>query len=266
MLLGLCASISEIKEVKALGFDFIEPVLLSLETVGNAELKKMADEIRELAFFPLCFNCLFPASIPLLGEDANHNRIQEYLNNVFPKAAALGGKTVVFGSGGARRRPDDLAPERAFEQLVAVTRILGDVAAKNGITIAIEPLQPGDTNMITSLSQGRNLVPAVNHSSVRLLADNYHMANSNDSVDELAQNIDLLCHIHVASVLSGDPSVRNLPDEEDTYKTEPFIHALRKTGYRGTISLECLPAKNSREKEEAQRVMRHWLTKKADSI
>lgn len=48
---------------------------------------------------------------------------------------------------------------------------LGDVAAKYGITVVVEPLQTKETNLINTVAEGIEIVKKVDRPNVKCLAD-----------------------------------------------------------------------------------------------
>lgn len=258
MEIGIGLPMSERRKIEKIGFDYIEAPLFPLQELEDSAFDSMRQEVREGRCRPLCFNGMFPGNLPLLGPMSSQKKIGAYLDLVLSRAAVLGAELIVFGSGTARRRPEDMEPSEAFERLAERTRFIGDKAAAYGLTVAIEPLQPLDCNMITSLRQGLELVRAVGHPAVWLLADNYHMAGSGDSFQDLAACMPWLRHVHVAAAKPGDPSVRYYPDSCDAYDTAAFIHALLGNGYTGRVSLECLPASREEEMTAALQALRNW--------
>ena len=138
---------------------------------------------------------------------------------------------VVFGSGRSRRRPEEMPYGDAFRRLIEITRLIGDIAGQYGITIVIEPLNRGETNMINSVAEGACLAAAVNHPQVKLLADYYHIAVEGHAPEDLAR-LGGIAHCHIAT-LEG----RRAPQEaEEGFKA--LFAAMKQTGYEGLISVE----------------------------
>src|SRR5690606_6399534 len=90
-------------------------------------------------------------------------------------------------SGGARSYPENLSKEKAVEQIVEFLKIVAPYAEKNGITIVIEPLNKKESNIINSVAEGADFVQKINHPSIQLLADFYHMDEDNESLAEIVK-------------------------------------------------------------------------------
>src|SRR5690606_25425504 len=134
-------------------------------------------------------------NIRLTGQEVDVGKIKEYLDGAFNRVSQLGAKTVVFGSGGPRKIPEGWDKEKAWEQLKDVAKITGDIAGKYDITIAMEPLNKGETNILNSVSEGYRFVQEVDHPNVKLLADFYHMRKESENLSVLKSVASQLVHL-----------------------------------------------------------------------
>ena len=82
-------------------------------------------------------NNFFPGRIRLTGPDVDEQAVRAYYAKALERAATLGVKSIVFGSAGAKRVPEGFDMDRAYQQVVQVTRETGEAAAKYGITIVL---------------------------------------------------------------------------------------------------------------------------------
>ena len=228
MKIGLCAPADRAAEVKALGFDYLEVNATEIGQMTPEAYARRAAEIKALGIPVLSANCFCPASLNLYG---SRDSLAAWLQRVMPRLAGLGVKTVVFGSGGARNKPDRIPYAVAFRSLVQAVRLMGDSAAACGITIAVEPLYGTETNMITCLAEGAALAAAAEHPNVSLLADAFHMVRGAEDPREIARAGGVR-HVHVA-LKDG----RRWPVEADAY-LPAFMAALKASGYDGCVSVE----------------------------
>ena len=231
MKIGFCAKLDRINEVAAAGFDYIEPPVSAAAAWTEEEFEKYLDAAKNAPIPVPSFNVLFPGDIALLGPDADEQTITRYLHGAFARVRKLGGKVVVFGSGRSRKRPETVTYADAFRRLTEIARLIGEIAAQYGLTIVIEPLNRGETNMINSVAEGACLAAAANHPSVKLLADYYHVAVEGHAPEDLAR-VGGIAHCHIAT-LNG----RRAPLEADEgFKT--MFAAMKQTSYDGLISVE----------------------------
>ena len=232
MKIGICTSVDMLSAAKAMGFDYAE---LNLSAVADMEAAAFADVCAavEASGLPVeAMNVLFPGYIKLVGAAADAAATAAYLARAFARAAALGVQVVVFGSGGARRQPEDVSAAETREALRAAAQMIGEAAKPHGITVVIEPLNTGETNTINSVADGAALMREVGHSNVGLLADFYHMSVENEPMSNIAE-AGVLMHTHIAR---GEGRTYPKTREEDGYAG--FFGALKGIGFAGRMSIE----------------------------
>ncbi len=229
--IGFCANTDRLTEIRAAGYDYIEPPVSATAAMSEEEFRQVGEKLRESGLPALSFNVLFPGSMVLLENSEKTDSLDGYLSLAFSRVRELGGRVVVFGSGKSRTRPESLSYDEAFRRLVKVTRRIGEWADRFGIQVAIEPLNRGETNMICSVAEGACLRGAVNHPAVGLLADFYHIAVERQPPEDLAR-VGGIQHAHIAT-LEG----RRAPVAEEPGFRE-MLGAMKKSGYQGMISVE----------------------------
>jgi sugar phosphate isomerase/epimerase len=148
----------------------------------------------------------------------------------------------VFGSGGSRRIPDGFEKEKARAQFIQLNRRLGTLAEKYAVTIVLEPLNYGETNLLNTVEEGLAMAIEVNHPQVKLLADIFHMLRNSEPPDGIVKAGEWLKHVHIA-----EKEKRTAPGVAgDDFR--PYFQALRKIHYRGRIAIEAF-AWGDKEKE-----------------
>lgn len=235
MKLGICAQPDTWTQPPA-GLDFIEGHVQSMLTprAGEAEFAPHREAIAAAPVPMTAANCFLPGSLPCTGDAVDTAALDTYVTTVMTRAQQVGIETIVFGSGGSRRVPEGFDYDAAIDQIVGHLKRWGPIATAAGITIAVEPLNRDDCNIITSVAEGAAVVRRVSHPAVRLLADTYHMALDDDPPSALADAAELIGHVHV-SELEGRtaPGVHG----EDL---RPYLAPLKAVGYAGGVSMECL--------------------------
>ncbi len=236
MRFGVCAPPDQTAAYLDAGIDYIEwPMSRTVGEMDDAAFDELVALAGSLPVRPEAWNIMLPATLKVVGPDADHVAMRAYLERAFARAARLGGEVVVLGSGGARTIPEGWSPDDAARQLDDAARIAGEVATTHGLTIAIEPLRRAETNLINSVAEGIAVAERVAMPSVRVLSDLYHVMEEGESLADTAGAGALLAHAHVA-----EPESRHTPvpgAHEETYAA--FFEALRGAGYDGRVSLEC---------------------------
>ncbi|HOT91826.1 MAG TPA: sugar phosphate isomerase/epimerase family protein [Anaerolineae bacterium] len=235
MKLGVCADPNAAPVLAAAGFEFLElHVQNHLKTTVEDEaafLQELA-RIRASALPCVVANCFLPANLRVTGPDINRNALAAYAEVVFERAAQAGIDTIVFGSGGARRVPDDFERGIAWQQLVEFGDLIGPLAQRYNIVVVVEPLNQRECNILTGVAECGRYVEAVDHPNVRLLVDAYHWLLDDNDADAIVTYGPLLHHVHIATATS-----RRAPGIEACDFT-PFFRALKASGYEGRISIE----------------------------
>ena len=232
MRFGCCAGAESAGQLAAAGFDYIELALAPIAALPQAEFDALAGRLAGAQINVEAFNIFFPGTLRLTGDNADLAAAETYAAGAFARVARLGGKTIVFGSGGARRVPEGFPMDKAFGQLVEMLRRIAPLAAQHGITIAIEPLNRGECNIINSVAEGLALTRAVDRPAIRLLADYYHMAVEHEAPAILLEAAPYLQHVHFAK-----PEDRSFPAAvEEAWL--PFYAHLKAAKYDLRLSIE----------------------------
>lgn len=233
MKFGVCARIEEANVLRAAGCDFMECTVVSLRPEESDEA--VSELLQQFSDSPLpveVFNVMLPGDLKVVGEEVDEERIRRYIDKAMERVKRVGGQTVVFGSGRSRRLPDGFARERGEEQLVRYLNLVADAADPLGLTIAIEPLNTGECNMITSVPEAARYAAWVNRPSIKVLADFYHMAVENEPLEHIVEQRGLLRHVHVAD--DG-----RLAPGTGQYPYDAFADCIQRAGYDDRISIEC---------------------------
>ncbi len=232
---GFCcpADIEKVKLVKEAGYDYCEVAVVFLMELSDDEFEVFAKEYKELWGKSYSHAGLFPGSVPVAGPDFDKEKITEYLNVAFKRVKTLGGKYVVFGSGAARKIPEDYPMDKAIEQLVWTARESGRIALENDAIIVMEHLRKGECNTLNTLTETYDFVKKVNHPGVKLLADYYHMVQEGEGQELIRKFSDEIEHVHIA-----EPVNRTAPKLTDDFDYKQFFEMLDEMGYKGGVSIE----------------------------
>ena len=233
MKIGVCTGFENLEKAAAFGFDYIEVGVGSVAGLSEEEFEDLKKKLEGAPIGVEAANVMLPGSIRLTGDEADHETMRRYLEGAYARLSAIGCRTVVFGSGGARRIPDGFDREKAMDQLFAASVIIAETAAKYGVTIALEPLNRKECNVINSVSEGGELVEKVRDPAFRLLADYYHIGMDGEDFGGMRRYGRYLRHTHIAH-----PTVRSVPARGDGGGYEEFFGVLKEVGYGERVSIE----------------------------
>ena len=231
---AVCGKLSDYPAVAGAGYDYVELTVGDFLVPGknDSAFQVNLEQLKHLnAKIISCVNFI-PANLRITGTETVHDEILAWAETAFRRAQIAGIPHIVFGSGGARRIPEGFDKQEATRQFIDLCKRMAPIAQKYGITVVIEPLNKGETNMINSLAEGAAIVNAVNHPNIRLLCDIYHMLRENEPAGEIVKYGDLLRHCHIA-----EKETRSAPGTVgDDFK--PYFGALKQIKYSGCISIE----------------------------
>lgn len=159
----------------------------------------------------------------------------ERLHALIDLAAALDAPTVTIGSFRGRPEPETLLFAR--EQLHKLLMRAAEHAQRAGVSLALEPLNRYETDLIHSAWQGLEFLAGTGDSSLGLLLDCFHMNIEEADIREAIQQTmgaNRLFHIHLADSNRLSPG-------QGHFDFPGLINALSSTGYSGWLSAEHLP-------------------------
>jgi sugar phosphate isomerase/epimerase len=230
---GYCVNLDRLEAVQGLGFDYLEVPAQAIAALSEDEYAALRQRVAALEVPVRAANVFLPGSLKVTGPEADPAKQVEYVRKCLDRLAGLGVRTLVFGSGGARRVPDGFSRDEATKQIVTFGKMAAQEAASRNITIVLEPLRSQESNIVNTAGEGLKIVRAVNHPNFRILVDFYHLAEEKEDPAVLLEAGDLLKHVHVAN-----PAGRVFPMKADEAAYAPFFANLRKIGYAGGVSVE----------------------------
>jgi D-psicose/D-tagatose/L-ribulose 3-epimerase len=236
MQFGICTTVENSPAVKAAGWDFVEERvdLLLQGLLSDSEWKGV--ERAKTSVLPIrAANVLVPAALKITGPNANIDRLRDYMKNVTARAAGIGIKTLVFGSGGARNVPDGFDRDRARMQIIEFLKMIAPLVQARNIMLVIEHLNHRECNIINSVEEAIVYVRELNHPNIKCLIDSYHFWMDNENLNTIAPAAKSIMHVHVA-----DKDGRVAPGLSGTADYRPFFAPLKRAGYDGLISVEAL--------------------------
>lgn len=214
------------------GYDYVELSMNHLMRLSSAERERVLAPVRDSGLPCDACNNFLPASIRLTGPDADQAAALEYARKALELARSLGMAIVVFGSGKARNPPEGYSLELARDQLVSFARALDPIAADNGITIAMEHLNRGESDILTSFADMVRFVRETDRPRIRVLLDTFHLELEKEPLEAVLQGKELLVHTHTAR-LAG----RTWP-QMSSPQLRGIFSALSDLGYDGRMSVE----------------------------
>jgi sugar phosphate isomerase/epimerase len=233
--IGISTSIINNNILKTAGYSFVEENARGFLVPNEPEsVFKQKLALLKASELPIeACNTFLPGELKCVGPAPAYEEIIKFGETSFRRAQLAGIKTIVFGSGGARRIPEGFPAGEAKIQFISLCKQLAAAASKYDVVISLEPLNTRECNFINSLAEGADIVQAVDHESFKLLADIYHMLMENESPLNIIKYGDLLYHTHIA-----EKTGRSAPGVHKEDFT-PYFKALKQANYKGRMTIEC---------------------------
>lgn len=207
---------------------------LSPRSVSEEQFQNNLTAFKALKTNLYAVNIFIPGDMKVVGPDVKEEVILSYVEEVFKRCRAANVNLVIWGSGGARRVPDNFDRSKARHQFVSIAKKISVVAKKYNVVLALENLNSTETNFITTLQGAFDMVKEVNHPNFRLCADIYHMLKEGEKPNVIARTKKYLVHCDIAEKEGRTPPGTKGED------FSAYLKALKEIDYTGKIIMECL--------------------------
>ena len=234
MRFGICTDAKNLEYIKSIGYDYVEFKLSNIAAMGDEEFNAVLADVKRTETYAETFNVSFPPELDMVC-NVDLNAIRTYCEKAFERAARLGGKIVVVGSGKTRKIPEGYDVSEAEKNFCNALYVIANIAKKYNLLLAIEPLSRNDTNYINTLADGARICEKVNADNVRLLADLYHIYMNGEDLNDIRKYGKHIVHVHLARRNED----RGAPTMTDVYSIREVTDALRDIGYDSRITVEC---------------------------
>jgi sugar phosphate isomerase/epimerase len=250
--IGWCMNIEQAELLAEQGLDYMECPLSALQLEDEEAFAQKLSLYLESPLKVHATNIFVPSGMMLVGAQRNIERIRRYVHKAGEAASLIGVKVAVLGSGKARMIPDGWERPQAEEQILECLEIIAEEWKGTGITLALEPLNRKESNIINSVAEAVQLAQQINSPIVRVLADFYHMDEENEPLETILEHKDWIAHIHIADTGRLAPGTGSYPYDR-------FTEVLREISYNGMVSAECAWPESSQELEDSIAFMKQMI-------
>lgn len=194
---------------------------------------KMAEE-RGLRFVSLCApSMMWQYHYAIPGKDRMEKAIGYYSNGV-RAAAELGCKVISINAGWGYWDEDPAETEK--RSMETVSRV-ADVALEFGITLALETLQPMETNILLNLKQAKSYYERLGHPAVKMMTDVVALSVAGETVEQWFRAFGKdLVHCHL---IDGAPSGHQVQGDGEL-PLESILRTFEENEYSGYLTMELM--------------------------
>ena len=217
-----------------MGANGVELITTEPASLDIATLKALLD-INQLQVAAIASGGMaFAAKLTLLNPDTQAAALaRQRLDELIALASAVHAPVITVGSFRGRSLGDT---QRSLVELARILYQAGDRAAAAGVSIALEPLNRFEGDLLNNVAQGLAFLNELDHTSVGLLVDTFHVNIEESSWTEpfrQAMAAGKLFHIHL-----GDNN--RLPPGKGLIDFDAILRTLKEIGYTGWLSAELL--------------------------
>lgn len=225
--------------IREVGYDGIElapftlaPLITDVTPARRKEIRRQA-EANGLTICGLHWLLAKTQGLHLTTFDAAvREKTANYLMELGKACADFGGSILVFGSPAQRSLERGIEKPTAMQHAAEVFKKAMPVLADRGVTIAMEPLTPKETDFINTCAEAEELIALVNHPNFRLHQDVKAMLSESTPIPELIDHHKAhTAHFHV-----NDDNLLGPGMGRTDY--HPIFEALLKSKYSGWVSVE----------------------------
>ncbi|PCJ98723.1 MAG: sugar phosphate isomerase [Flavobacteriaceae bacterium] len=225
-------SVSLFPKIKEMGYDVVEIPIEDPALINGKEVKAALDQhgLKAVA-------CgAFGPTRDLTNEDAKiHENCFQYIQDSFELCNEWDTTFLAGPMYSAVGKARMVSPEqRKIEWNRAVTNIykVCEMAKSQGLSVALEPLNRFESDMINTAEDVMRLIKEVNHESAKVLLDGFHMAIEETNLEKAILTAgDKLIHVQVSENYRGTPGTGQTPWND-------FKSGLEKINYEGAMSIE----------------------------
>ena len=226
------ASTKWFRTFKQWGFDAVEIAIDDPATIDPALIRAELDK----AALACCSVCgAFGPDRDLRGTPEAQANSTSYLMALIDQAVVLGAPVVagpVYSAVGRRNAEEPAAYKQQWKTVVKNLKPICKHAAKQGVTIAVEPLNRFETDFINTVDQALELVGDVGSPALKIHLDTFHMnIEEKCQADAIKKAGKLLAHFHACGSDRGTPG-------NDHICWESIAKALKQVRYDGGVVIE----------------------------
>jgi D-psicose/D-tagatose/L-ribulose 3-epimerase len=225
-------SVALAKKAKKIGYDLLEIPVEDPAAFNADKVKAMLDE----AGIGAVVCGAFGPSRDLTSDNPKYRKeCLQYIRQTLPLCEKWGSKVIAgpaYSAVGKHRKVSPAQKKKEWDLAVKGLREAGKMAADYGVTLALEPLNRFETDLINTCAQAVQLCKDIGMKSVGIHLDTFHMNIEEKcvySAVKLAGN--RLAHCHACENDRGAPGTGNVHWKE-------WAKALKEIKYDGAVVIE----------------------------
>ena len=181
----------------------------------------------------------------------------EYLAELARLCSDVNGTIMVLGSPLQRNLLPGVSHDQAMEYAAEVVKMAAPTFEEHGVTLALEPLGPGEGDFLNTAELGIELAKMIDSSAVKLHLDVKAMSTESKAIpDIIRDSAPWMAHFHANDANLLGPGMGEID-------FVPIFAALKEVDYQGWVSVEVFDYEPGVEKicQESMSYMQQCLEK-----
>ncbi|MBO9151804.1 sugar phosphate isomerase/epimerase family protein [Chitinophaga sp. GCM10012297] len=226
------ATVALFPKIRAMGYEAVEIPVEYPEQIDARTVKKA---LEDNGLEPVVCGAFGPTRDLTNDDPAVHENCFAYIRQCFDLCNAWGAGFVAGPMYSAVGKARMVPPEQRKKEWQLAVHNLRKVcveAQSAGLSIAIEPLNRFESDLVNTAEDVKRLVTEIDHPSAGILLDGFHMSIEEKSMEEAIVTAgDRLLHVQVSENYRGVPGTGQTP-------WNSLRRGLERTGYKGVVSIE----------------------------
>lgn len=219
-----------LRDIKATGFDGVEIPVFEGKPDDYRRLGELLDSI---GLERTAVSAMGDPAMNLIADASARKAGVDYMRWAIDCSAALGAR---FLSGPLHSTLGHFSGEgptrEELSRSVASQRIIGEHAAKRGVTVGLEALNRFECYLVNTMEALCAHLDEIGHPNIRAMYDTFHAnIEEADPVGAYTRNLRHIVHVHISENDRGVPGRGNIPWAET-------FAAIKASGYDGWLTIE----------------------------
>lgn len=232
------ASVELFPKIKAMGYDVVE---IPVEDPALIDGKKVKLALDDHGLEAVVCGAFSPTRDLTHDDEAYHEICFQYIRQCFDLCNTLGTSFFagpMYSAVGKARMVAPAQRKTEWERAVKNIHKVCEMAEKQALSVALEPLNRFESDLINTAEDVVRLIKEVDHARAKVLLDGFHMAIEEPNIEKAILTAgDKLIHVQVSENYRGTPGTGQTPWQD-------FKSGLEKINYQGTVSIESFTPEN----------------------
>lgn len=233
--LGCFGGSGNLEAISLAGFDSAELDIMEISRMPKEGFAEFVRRCRNTGLGFEAFSGFMPLTERIHSPDFDMHKWLNHAKLMGERTSQLGARVWPLGAGKCRSIPEEADFAQAKHKVADFFGGICEAVVAFGITVAVEPLGPANSNYLNRIAQAREFVQELGLANCRIMCDLRHMHSQGEPLAEIMKNATWIVHAHIDCPLSDR---RHFPYEGDGFDYQPYIRAVLSSGCSLVLGVE----------------------------